>query len=343
MDELRDILLYHRGAYPAMEKRDEAKLIYQNEFGGGHLISDPGAALDRLRRELAECRDTGAALFDPVGSGSVRVNLYPASGRVATETLWKIFCLSSRRVRGSAEGFREKLRLLYEFHEKEEVDAFLRDYEAEGFPTLSHSEAYRTAYAPAYRVIGQEYARFFDVISAVDRFSRFAGPVFIGIDGMSASGKTTLGGLLAEIFDANLFHTDDYFLPPEMRTKARLAHPGGNMHRERLIREVFEPIMEGRPAVTRRFDCGTMAYGEPVERPARRVNIVEGSYSLHPELRDYYTLRVALRTGRDTQIRRLQERCPQHLDDFLTRWIPLEDRYHAATDLFSDADMVVET
>lgn len=343
MDELRDILLYHRAAYPAMELRDEVKLIYQNEFGGGHLIDAPDAALSRLTQELESLKDTGAALFDPVGNGSVRVNLYPAQGRLSPETLFKIFLLSSRRVRGSKEGFREKLNLLYDFHEKGEADDFLREYEKAGFPALSHSETYRKTYAPAYRVIGEAYARVFDILSAVDRFSRFAGPVFLGIDGMCASGKTTLGELLAEVFDANLFHADDYFLPPEMRTPERLSEPGGNMHRERLIREVFEPINQGRPAVTRRFDCGRMDYDAPREHPIRRVNIVEGSYSLHPELRDFYTLKIALRTEGDTQLARLKARDPEGLDAFLTRWIPLEEQYFSSTNLYSDSDFVLNT
>lgn len=343
MDETRSILLQHRKTYPKMELRDEVKLLYQNEFGGGHLIADPDAARSRLTEELGSCADTGAALFDPVGNGSVRVNLYPASGRLTAQTLFKIFLLSSRRVRGSKESFREKLELLYDFHEWAEVDAFLREYEKAGYPALSHSEAYRAAYAPAYRVIGQEYARVFDILSAVDRFSRFAGPVFLGIDGMCGSGKTALGELLAEVFDANLFHADDYFLPPEKRVPERLSAPGGNMDRERLTREVFEPINAGRPAVTRRFDCGRMALDAPVEHPMTRVNIVEGSYSLHPELRDFYTLKIALRTEKETQLSRLKERDPEKLDDFLTRWVPLEERYFEATDLFDRVDFVLDT
>ncbi len=343
MEELREILRHHRASHPAMELRDEVKLIYQNEFGGGHLIADPEEGLRRLRQELDGCPGGEEPLFEPVGGGSVRVNLAPASGRVSAETLFRVFYLSSLRVHGTVEGFREKLRLLYELHDKDEVDAFLREYEAAGYPALSHSEAYRGAYAPAYRVIGAEYARFFNVISAVDRFSRFAGPVFIGIDGMCASGKTTLGTMLSEVFEANLFHADDYFLPPEKRTKERFAQPGGNMDRERLTREVFEPINAGRPASTRSFDCGTMEYSDPRQHPTRRVNIVEGSYSLHPELRGFYTLKIAVRTDSETQLRRLAQRGHDYLGSFIARWIPLEEQYIAATDLYGNADMVVDT
>ena len=40
-------------------------------------------------------------------------------------------------------------------------------------------------------------------------------PFIVAIDGMSASGKTTLGKQLHEHFpDSNLFHMDDFFLRP---------------------------------------------------------------------------------------------------------------------------------
>ena len=38
MEELKQILQEHAKRYPLMQPRDVVKLIYQNEFGGGHLI-----------------------------------------------------------------------------------------------------------------------------------------------------------------------------------------------------------------------------------------------------------------------------------------------------------------
>ena len=43
-------------------------------------------------------------------------------------------------------------------------------------------------------------------------------PVLIALDGRCGSGKTTLAGQLAEQFPASIvFHTDDYYLPPDQR------------------------------------------------------------------------------------------------------------------------------
>ena len=37
---IQNILIEHNQRYPHMVIQDFVKLIYQNEFGGGHLISD---------------------------------------------------------------------------------------------------------------------------------------------------------------------------------------------------------------------------------------------------------------------------------------------------------------
>ncbi|MDE7100629.1 MAG: (d)CMP kinase, partial [Anaeroplasmataceae bacterium] len=66
----------------------------------------------------------------------------------------------------------------------------------------------------------------------------------IVIDGMSASGKSTLALKLANALDANLIHMDDFFLPKELRTLNRYQEAGGNIHYERFKEEVVNHINE---------------------------------------------------------------------------------------------------
>ena len=76
MEELRAILIAHARRYPLMQPRDAVKLIYQNEFGGGHLIRDEEACLNYLRREYADLeKDPTAPMYEDIGNGIVRVNL----------------------------------------------------------------------------------------------------------------------------------------------------------------------------------------------------------------------------------------------------------------------------
>lgn len=59
-----------------MQPTDAVKLIYQNEFGGGHLIRDEKACLNYLCREYESVeKDASIPLCEDIGNGIVRVNL----------------------------------------------------------------------------------------------------------------------------------------------------------------------------------------------------------------------------------------------------------------------------
>ena len=73
---LQDILLAHAKRYPQMRPTDAVKLIYQNEFGGGHLIRDEEAVLNYLRQEYESVeKNASMPLYENIGNGIVRVNL----------------------------------------------------------------------------------------------------------------------------------------------------------------------------------------------------------------------------------------------------------------------------
>ena len=206
-------------------------------------------------------------------------------------------------------------------------------WRAAGFPACHHSEDYRNAYHPAYRVLHKRYAHLLPLLAAIDRALGSKPRMLLAIEGGSASGKSTLAELLTGIYpDAALFHADDYFLRPELRTPERLAQPGGNMDRERLEAEILAPLSRGGDVVYRPFDCKTMSLSEPRRSRAARLNIVEGSYSLHPALEPYYDLSVFLEISPESQRRRVLERNgPEWGQMFFDRWIPLENTYFQAT------------
>ena len=56
METMEQVLRSHAEKYPLMEPKDAVKLIYQNVFGGGHLIRDPEACGAALRREYPEAK-----------------------------------------------------------------------------------------------------------------------------------------------------------------------------------------------------------------------------------------------------------------------------------------------
>jgi hypothetical protein len=59
-----------------MQPTDAVKLIYQNEFGGGHLIRDEAQCLARLQQEYdAVPQSDILPLAEPIGNNMVRVHL----------------------------------------------------------------------------------------------------------------------------------------------------------------------------------------------------------------------------------------------------------------------------
>ena len=60
------------------------------------------------------------------------------------------------------------------------------------------------------------------------------------------------------------------------------------------------------------------------------LTVVEGSYSLHPSLRDRYQLRVWVEAPWEVRRTRLERRDPGCVDRFLNIWVPLEDHYFQA-------------
>ena len=149
-----------------------------------------------------------------------------------------------------------------------------------------------------------------------------------------SGGKTTLGELLQNVYGCPVFHMDDFFLRPEQRTEARFTQPGGNVDRERFLEEVLIPLREGRPVDYRRFDCATFTIAPPQRIKAGTLNIVEGAYSMHPDLAPYYDLSVFLPISAEKQRERILKRnAPAHAKQFFDRWIPFEQRYFDALDV----------
>ena len=164
MVELEQILKEHALRYPRMQPTDAVKLIYQNEFGGGHLIRDEQATLRYLRQEYdAVQKSETLPRYEEIGNGLVRVNLAALQAE-DLDRLGIAFLRSASVHKGSLEVFLKKLEILKSLTEQGffsfdslELDTYLQQYEESGYPMVSHSEAYRAFYAPAYRVARSEY------------------------------------------------------------------------------------------------------------------------------------------------------------------------------------------
>ncbi len=169
-----------------------------------------------------------------------------------------------------------------------------------------------------------------------------SGPICLALEGGSASGKTTLASLLQSRYGATVFHMDDFFLRPHQRTPERFAEVGGNVDRERFLKEILIPLSQNRPIRYQRFDCKTQQLEPPVQIVPKRLTVIEGAYSLHPDLSGFYDLSVFLDIDPEAQRARILKRnTPPMAERFFTEWIPLENRYFKETNAKNRSDLVL--
>ncbi|MGN0478680.1 MAG: uridine kinase [Hominenteromicrobium sp.] len=345
MDKILQALDAHLDTHPAAQIQDAVKFIYQACFGGGHMIADPHASYTCLCAESAALPEGRRAPLTETLGGYVRLDL-SALRFLSPETMNAMFVASAEDAPQDKTYF---LALLDAFGADSRFDAsekraYLEAYRAAGCPAVHHSERYRAAYAPAYRVVKKAYVQFLDAFRAIDGRLKNGGRLTAAIDGLCGSGKTTLAALLQTVYDCNVFHADDFYLPVPLRTPERYQTPGGNVHWERILDEVLRPLQTGRPFSYRLFDCGIMDYNGTVSVEPKALSILEGSYSMHPALAGYYDLRIFLKTPPDVQSARILKRNgPERHAMFVAKWIPLENAYFASYPVEAESDLVFTT
>ena len=165
---LKDLLCAHFEKYPAMRPEDAVKLIYQNEFGPGHMIADEKKSLQRLQQELSSLSPKeGEPLYESIGGGLCRLNLRPCLQKgIPAEDINRLFIKAAQSTEGDKKSFLKKLQELSQMADRDEtpfyaaeLDYFLILYKEKGCPAIHHSDAYRAAYAPAYRVVVQKHLK----------------------------------------------------------------------------------------------------------------------------------------------------------------------------------------
>ena len=348
-EETKKALRQHCEKYPKLTVTDLFKFLYQSSFGCEHLVSDIAFAKAYICKEAENAHPCTGDLVEPLDGAYCRVHLDYLKKGLSAETFTKLFVLSADHVEDGKAQLEEKLSVLSEmaregelsFSEAEVEDA-IEKWREKGCPACHHSEVFRTTYFPAYRLMKKEYARFLPLFAKLDRMLEQS-KVMLAVEGGSGSGKTTLSELLSQVYDCTVFHMDDFFLRPEQRTPERFAEPGGNVDRERFLTEVLMPLYNNEPVAYRRFDCGTFTILPPEVKEPSKVNIVEGAYSMHPELAKYYDLSVFLDISPELQKARITKRnSPELAKRFFTEWISMEQRYFECRKIKEKCDIVIQ-
>ncbi len=159
---MKEYILKEYNLHPQAQVQDFIKLIFQSEFGPGHLIADPQYAYNRLITEWESVKDLPREDAQEIGGGYVRLCLKGIDRR-QLEKINTAFVTSANRKTGNEKGFTEKIDLLLDMIEKGRLPfdynqsrQAVEEYMAEGIKPTSHTKIYHRHYTPAYRVISAE-------------------------------------------------------------------------------------------------------------------------------------------------------------------------------------------
>ena len=152
---MENILKAHFERYPLMQATDIAKLIYQSAFGPGHLIKSREYAAARLSEEL-KTAEPGVETLEDIGSDLCRLYIRNAvdCGMTEDELLDRFIETANTFPKDEAlfhTGMETARRLFPRF--ADELERLETECRESGYAPFSHSEVYRNAYHPAYRVV----------------------------------------------------------------------------------------------------------------------------------------------------------------------------------------------
>jgi len=158
MREFERIVAEQLTLHPSMQPQDLCKLCYQAARGGEHLLTNLSGARAYLEAEFASVAVEEIPLSEPISSEYVRVNLaaWKAAGYGAEE-LFTLFAAGGG-VPKEVEPYLDAAERVWcrSGRSAEALSAFLTEYRGAGCPSLHHSEEYRRAERPAYRVVRRE-------------------------------------------------------------------------------------------------------------------------------------------------------------------------------------------
>ena len=160
-EEMKKQLTAQKKRYPLMNEEDVVKFVFQGMLGVGHLVTDQAVAMERLKTEMEGLGEPQAdeKLIEKISPQWVRMNLRVAKkeGISEADIAYMLFesakktCLAFTR------------QNVYNFCVKMDGSTTMKEaaekvLDENWLP--SHSDAYRAAYHPAYRVLHKDYRKF---------------------------------------------------------------------------------------------------------------------------------------------------------------------------------------
>ena len=159
-----NIIRNHAERYPKMQIQDIYKLAHQAAMGSEHHFIDPRTMIKNLNEEINQLSDLSSnePMIDPISPDGeiVRVHLRPfLRSNEDISLLADAFQVTASSYRGQTKN----LKVFWEntidtnLFPSNLMNKFFKKMEEMNFPAVHHSEPYRLAYQPAYRVIWKKF------------------------------------------------------------------------------------------------------------------------------------------------------------------------------------------
>ena len=149
--------------HPSMQMQDVVKMCHQAVFGVEHMLADTERAKQYFLQEYdAVPANFSIPLYEPISEDFCRINLAAWKARnLEPEELFELFLTTAHfNVPGteidlnncakSVEKLIHKQILLFSL---EEWQAYYTEYKQSGMPAVHHSQSYRLAEQPSYRLV----------------------------------------------------------------------------------------------------------------------------------------------------------------------------------------------
>ena len=171
------------------------------------------------------------------------------------------------------------------------------------------------------------------LVEIVNEIRARPGPVrLIAVDGPGGSGKSTFAALLSAAADgAPIVHTDDF---------ASADNPIDWW--PRLLKQVIEPLVDGRPAVYQRYDWPTECLAEWHSIEPAPIIIIEGVSSARREWSMHLSYVIWIETDRTLRLQRAVERDGEEALDDWEYWMAQEDRHYERDPTRERSDAVID-
>lgn len=321
--------------YPKSTVQDFLVHIYESCFG----------QFCQKEPRLSEINYKGKIAYsvEPLNENFVKLHL---PGGIQSQALAKLSKHSAKRfqVEVLQQHFTKALVLSEQNiipFSKKELQTAINKWRNKQFVLLTHSQSFIENYGVNYYIVQKQFLPYVPLFFKLDLLLQ-QDHFVLAIDGPCAAGKSILAKLLQDLYACNVFHMDHFFLQAHQRTPKRMQIPGENIDHERFLQQVLLPLANKQIVEYQRLDCANMQLSQAEHIAYTPFTVVEGTYSLHPNLKPFYCYTVFLDVEPGLQLQRLARRNPQKLSMFVDKWIPLEQAYHQKYNVAQSVDLYLQ-